>query len=346
MCVCVCVSVTVAGFCVARIGSAARKKKKVGPRWRTWEASKRLDAFACERRQEGVFGCARASPWPPNPQAQPSLQGMPQIWLSGSPRGRPSSASRFNMLCVPAPPTPPLHLHHHCPRAGPPLPASRSLLKAPFKPGWCLWIRRAYGAKGGWVGWGGEWRRRGCETRWYRAVILDYVYYTHAGIRTHSRLLRKQHSDSRTPHHTCMHVHAHSHSSLQFFFFFFSSLWKQLSSHLSEEMRKKKKKKKKKKKVGAQVALARGLRGGPVCFPWLWPVGNSNWTWQLVWLTERHWRGKRRRGGKKGENVIKKVDFGAGSGARVCVFFSHILEEEQDRSRLHVGAARPLLCLL
>lgn len=70
----------------------------------------------------------------PNPQAQPSLQGMPQIWLSGSPRGRPRSASRFNMLCVPAPPAP-LHLNHHCPRAGPPLPASRSLLKAPFKPG-------------------------------------------------------------------------------------------------------------------------------------------------------------------------------------------------------------------
>lgn len=53
---------------------------------------------------------------------------------SGSPRGRPSSASRFNMLCVPAPPAP-LHLNHYCPRAGPPLPASRSLLKAPFKPG-------------------------------------------------------------------------------------------------------------------------------------------------------------------------------------------------------------------
>lgn len=27
------------------------------------------------------------SPRPPNPQAQPSLQGMPQIWLSGSLRG-------------------------------------------------------------------------------------------------------------------------------------------------------------------------------------------------------------------------------------------------------------------
>lgn len=115
----------------ARLGGVLRK---VGLRWQTWEASKRLDAFACERRQEGVFGCARASPWPPNPQAQPSLQGMPQIWLSGSPRGRPSSASRFNMLCVPSPPAP-LHLNHHCPRAGPPLLASRSLLKAPFKPG-------------------------------------------------------------------------------------------------------------------------------------------------------------------------------------------------------------------
>lgn len=39
----------------------------------------------------------------PNPQAQPSLQGMPQIWLSGSPCERPSFTSRFNMLCVPAP---------------------------------------------------------------------------------------------------------------------------------------------------------------------------------------------------------------------------------------------------
>lgn len=39
----------------------------------------------------------------PNPQAQPSLQGMPQIWLSGSPCERPSSTSGFNMLCVPAP---------------------------------------------------------------------------------------------------------------------------------------------------------------------------------------------------------------------------------------------------
>lgn len=120
---------TVGHMCVGR-----RAVKKLGWDGKPEERQKCPVAFACERRQEGVSGCARASPWPPNPQAQPSLQGMPQIWLSGSARGRPSSASRFNMLCVPAPPAP-LRLDHHCPRVVPPLPASRSLLKAPFKPG-------------------------------------------------------------------------------------------------------------------------------------------------------------------------------------------------------------------
>lgn len=31
---------------------------------------------------------------------------------------------------------------------------------------------------------------------------------------------------------------------------------------------------------------------------------------------------------------------------RMYVFFSHVLEEKQDRSRLHGAAARPLLSLL
>lgn len=86
------------------------------------------------RDKTGSLGVRGASSWPPNPQAQPSLQGIPQIWLSGSPRRWASSASRFNMLCVPAPPgspppQPSLSL------SGTSLAVSRSLLKAPFKLG-------------------------------------------------------------------------------------------------------------------------------------------------------------------------------------------------------------------
>lgn len=42
--------------------------------------------------------------------------------------------ARFNMLCVPAPPTP-LHLNHHCPRAGPLLLRFKEPAKGTFQAG-------------------------------------------------------------------------------------------------------------------------------------------------------------------------------------------------------------------
>lgn len=87
------------------------------------------------RDKKGSRGLARAPPRPPNPQAQPSLQGMPQIcapWLS--PRRRPSSAGRFNMLCVPAPPAP-LHLRPALSQSGTPAPRFKEPAKGTFQAG-------------------------------------------------------------------------------------------------------------------------------------------------------------------------------------------------------------------
>lgn len=190
------------GDCGGASGSVCLCVWKLG---QTWGASKCLDAFAYRQRQEGMFGCTRASPWPPNPQAQPSLQGMPQIWLSGSLRGRASSASRFNMLCVPTLPrllpplSLPLHLNYHCPWVGPSPLVSRSLLKAPFKPRRCLWIR-------------GKWR----DEEGMRLKIANcnfrYVYSSRPRILIHSGLFALLSS-----HCKCMHARA-------FIQFFFSNL--------------------------------------------------------------------------------------------------------------------------
>lgn len=113
--------------------------EKVGQRRRqTWGASE-MSGCICVRTEtrRGSRGCASQSPGPAIPLGHASD-------LLSSARRRPRSAGKFNMLCVPAPPAP-LRLHHHCPRVGRPLPASRSLLKAPLKPRWCLWIRHTAG---------------------------------------------------------------------------------------------------------------------------------------------------------------------------------------------------------
>lgn len=147
---------------------------------------------------------------------------MPQIWLSGSPRGRPSSASRFNMLCVPAPPARPPPPPPSLSQSGTPAPRFKEPAKGTFQAG-VMSLDKACVRGEGWLGrwrrWG-EWRRReGVRLGWYRAVILD-MYITHMQESEHTRGFCANSILTVTHLTTVACMYTLIRTSLPFFFFF------------------------------------------------------------------------------------------------------------------------------